>query len=361
MIRGWTLSGLLLLLAGAAAQAHDGGGVCAAGTPAVSTAHAALDAAPESLPKRFALADALVQANCYPEAVQVLEQGEALHPRNPELQTKLRNTRSLSSEQSYFAGMEEAEVAARVSRNLLRCSRLGELNTCDEALKLRPDDLQIVLAKADAQLKANKPADAEITLRRARQLAANDANVTAKIAAAQQQRQAALGVCKSGENDTALAACQSALLRGSTDEFDVHSRLAQLHQQRNESAAALASYVAADALHAGDRNVALGIVALTDANPRKDAVTMAARGSALLTLRRGREALAALKQAQTLSPSLPDLKSQIAKAEALARTEPASPPAGVAGPATVQVASVPAPPAPPARRYSNAAEPSRSN
>ncbi len=361
MIRALAPLGLLWLLAGAA-HAHDGGGVCAAGTPAVSAAHAALDAAPESLPKRFALADALIQANCYPEAVRTLEEGEALHPRNPDLQTRLRNTRSLSSEQTYFAGLEEAEVAARVSRNLLRCSRLGELNACDEALKLRPDDVQIVLAKADAQLKINRPADAEVTLRRARQLAPNDANVSTKTALAQQQRQAALNLCKRREDDAALAACQSALLRGAADEFDVHSRLAQLHQQRNESAAALASYVAADALHAGDRNVALGIVALTDAGPRKDAVTLLARGSALLTLERGREALAALRQAQSLSPSLPDLRTLIGRAEAIALTEVPPKPAAVAPPAAaVQVAEARATPTVAARRYSNAAEPSRSH
>jgi Flp pilus assembly protein TadD len=290
--------------------------------------------------------------------VHALEDGEALHPRNADLAAKLRTTRSLVSEQSYFKGMEDAEVAARVSRNLLRCTRLNEINACDEALKLKPDDAQVLIAKGDALLQANRLAEAEQTYRRAKEIAPNDAKAASQFTLAQTQRQAALAQCKGGDNDGALAACQAALLRGSSEEFTIHSRLGQIYQQRNQPVLALNSYVAAEALKPGDRAIALGIVAVTDANPRRDAVTLAARGSALITLQRGREALAALKQAQTLSPSMPDLKSQISRAENLARTEPAATPASVvAGSAAVAANS----PAISSRRYSNTAEPSRSH
>jgi tetratricopeptide (TPR) repeat protein len=354
-----------LLLMGseiAPAQAHDGGGVCAGTAAPVTAARAALDASPASLPARFKLADALIEANCYDEAVHALEAGESLHPRNPDLAAKLRTTRSLVSEQSYFAGLEEAEVAARVSRNLLRCTRLNDLNACDEALKLKPNDAQVLIAKGNALLQSNKPAEAELVYRRAKELAPGDSVAATQLAAAQAQRQTALSQCQRGDGDGALAACQAALLRGSADEFTIHSRLAQLHQRRNQPGPALASYIAADALQGGDRGVALGIVAVTDADPRKDAVSLAARGSALLTLGRGREALSALKQAQTLAPSLPDLKARIAKAQALAGREPApTTPSGVAPgvDGSVQVAANGA--SVPTRRYSNAAEPSRSH
>ena len=356
------LASLLLMLGSevAPAQAHDGGGVCAGNAGPVTAARATLDATPASLPARFKLADALIEANCYDEAVHALEAGESLHPRNPDLAAKLRTTRSLVSEQSYFAGLEEAEVAARVSRNLLRCTRLNDLNACDEALKLKPNDAQVLIAKGDALMQSNKPADAELTFRRAKELAPGDAKAATQLAAAQAQRQTALAECRRGDGDGALAACQAALLRGAPDEFTIHSRLAQIHQQRNQPGPALASYIAADSLQGGDRGVALGIVAVTDADPRMDAVSLAARGSALLTLGRGREALAALKQAQTLAPSLPDLKARIAKAQALAGREPApaTTPSGVASSSgSVQVASNAAP----TRRYTNVAEPGRSH
>ncbi len=344
----------------APAQAHDGGGVCAGNAAPVTAARAALDATPTSLAARFRLADALVEANCYEEAVHALEAGEALHPRSPDLAAKLRTTRSLVSEQSYFAGLEDAEVAARVSRNLLRCTRLSDLNACDEALKLKPNDAKVLIAKGDALLQSNRPAEAELNFRRAMELAPGDSAAATQLAAAQAQRQAALSQCQRGDGDAALQSCQAALLRGAADKFTIHSRLAQLYQQRNQPGPALASYIAADALHGGDRGVALGIVAVTDANPRKDAVTLAARGSALLTLGRGREALAALKQAQTLAPSMPDLKARIAKAQTLARSQPAAAGTpGTAGSSDVRVAASEA--ATPTRRYSNAAEPGRSH
>jgi tetratricopeptide (TPR) repeat protein len=147
------------------------------------------------------------------------------------------------------------------------------------------------------------------------------------------------------------------LLRGAEDEFLVHTRVAQINQQRNQPAAALTSYIAANALKPGNRNVALGIVALTDAVSHRDAVAWAARGSALMTLNRGADALAALKQAQSLAPSMPDLRAQIAQAEKLARSQGR---ARDAGADAVRVAQS-APPAAPARRYSNSAEASRSN
>jgi tetratricopeptide (TPR) repeat protein len=350
----------LLLLAPAFAFAHDGSGTCAGTPPAeVAAAREALEARPASLEARFKLADALIEANCYNEAVHALEDRQKLHPANASLETKLRNTRSLVSEQTYFAGREQAEQAARVSRNLLRCSRLGDLNACDDALKLKPDDLDILLAKGDAQLAAGKPADAEQTFRRAKDVAPANAKAAAQLAASHAQRLAAFGTCQNGSDDAALTACQAALLRGADDEFQVHTRLGQIYQQRNQPAAALTAYTAANALKRGDRNVALGIVALTEAGASRDAVTWAARGSALLTLRRGRESLVALKQAQTLAPNMPDLRAQIAQAETLARNEPGKPPA-TAGTAPERVAEAPVP-ATPARRYSNNAEPSRSH
>jgi Flp pilus assembly protein TadD len=338
------------------ARAHEGGGLCQSVAPEpVVAAKAALAASPASLAARFKLADALVEANCYDDAVHTLEAGEAIHQRNKELQAKLRATRSLVSEQNYFEGMEQAEVAARVSRNLLRCTRLGDLNACDEALKLKPNDVPVLLAKGDALLQASRPADADVVYRRALQLAPDDSKVAAQLATAQVQRQALLSRCQKGDGDGALQACQAALLRGADDEFAIHSRTALLYQQRNQPVPALASYIAANAVKPGDRNVALGIVALTDANRSKDAVALAARGSALLTLKRGAEALASLRQAQALAPGMPAIRTQIAQAQKLANAQPQQRVAATVPPA--------APPrdAPRARSYSNAAEPGRSN
>jgi tetratricopeptide (TPR) repeat protein len=345
----------LLSVGIADASAHDGA-LCQTATTTVTAAKAALAATPNSLPIRFKLADALIDANCYDEAVHTLEDGEAIHPRNTELQAKLRTTRSMVSEQDYFAGKEEAELAAKVSRNLLRCNKLGDLNACDEALKLKPDDVEILLSKGDSLVKASRPAEAVQVYLRAKQAAPDNAKVATQLAAAQAQRVTMLSQCQKESGDSALQACQGALMHGSEDEFAIQSRMALLYQQRNQPVPALASYIAANAVKPGDRGVSLGIVALTGANPANDAVAFAARGSALLTLKRGREALAAFKQAQSLAPGMPDLRTQIARAQKMAATEPPPRSVAAAGGAAGVVAQVAQ-----ARKYSNAAAPSRSH
>jgi tetratricopeptide (TPR) repeat protein len=237
---------------------------------------------------------------------------------------------------------------------LLRCSKLGDLNACDEALKLKPDDVEILLGKGDALLKARKPGEAEQVYWRVREIAPGNSRAGSQLAAAQAARQSSLTQCQQGEGDAALQACEAALLPGAGDEFAIHSRMAMLYQQRNLQAPALASYIAANALKPGDRGVALGIVALTDGNARGDAMALAARGSALITLKRGNEALAALRQAQSLAPTMPDLRAQIAQAQKLAATEPVPRVVSVAPlPVTAPVAQV--------RTYSNAAEPTHSH
>ena len=128
-------------------------------------------ASPRDLEARLKLADALMANNCFDDVVHLLEEGEALHERNPQLQSQLREARSMQREQTYFEGLNRAEDAAKLSHNLLRCSRLGDLEACDQALARQPGDPQIQLAKADALLKAKRPADALGAYRRARELA----------------------------------------------------------------------------------------------------------------------------------------------------------------------------------------------
>lgn len=350
------LAAALIAMSG---RAHADGAQCQTDDSAVASARSALTAARDSLPARFQLADALIEAKCFHDAVHTLEDGLAIHPRNSDLQTRLRNARSLVSEQEYFAGKDEAELAARVSRNLLRCTKLAEITSCDDALKLKPNDAEIHLAKGDALMKAERPGEAEASYRRANEIKPGDARIAAQLTAARTQRRTLISRCLERSDDAALIACQGALSIGADDEFQLHARMASLNQQRNQSAAALASYIAAQALKPEDRGIALGIVALVDSTMRKDAVALEALGSALLALQRGRDALTAFRQAQALSPAMPTLRARIVQAEKLAAMEPAvaATPSNSLAAAPVAAATTPVLVA---RTYSNAAEPSRS-
>ena len=341
---------------GAEAQAEAS---CPQGdAPTIVVARAGLDREPEALEPRLALAAALRDQGCYAAAVQVLEEGAGLHAANEEFQARLRTARSNVTEQQYIEGLGQAEEAAKAQRNLLRCAQLSDLAACDDALKERPNDPQILAAQGDALLKANRSAEAAVAYRRASAIEPANRALTAKISAAEQQRARLSSECNVGSGAAAVQACDSALVRGAPDEFSIQRRKGLLLQGMGESSRALDAYIAADSVKSGDRSVALAIVSLTEDGKRRDAMALAARGSALLTLGRGSDAVTALRQAQALSPGLPDLGRKLAAAERLAQTQPRP----TAQPAVAVAANAPAPAAKaPARRYSNAAPATQSH
>src|SRR4051812_39756248 len=115
---------LLLSLVSAVALADAPGvATCPAGakSPELDAARARVTQDEDALDPRLKLADALLAQACYGDAVRVLEEGEAQHPRNNAIQSRLRDARSMLSEQRYFDGLGRAEEAARIQRNLLRC------------------------------------------------------------------------------------------------------------------------------------------------------------------------------------------------------------------------------------------------
>jgi len=345
---------------------------------AVTDAQAALDRAPDQLSPRLRLADALIDQGCYQEAVAVLDAGRSTHPRSSELLGKLRDARSMVSEENYIRGLGEAEERAKLQRNLLRCSQLADLAACDDALRAHPDDLQSLLAKADALQQKNRPGDAQIVYRRAAELNPGNDTLKAKLIGAELQRQTMLARCQTDTGAGALEACDGALVRGGDDEYIIQRRKGMLLQSLNQPGSALDAYIAAGVLKHDDPATAQAVVTLTDSTGRKDAMTLAARGSALLTLDRPADALRAFREAQALAPALPAIEAQVNTAEKLARLASTTKLARVT-PAHVQATPVaaagrgaiketqPAPlsaarePASPARTYSNDAPAGHSN
>ena len=331
-----------------------------------------MDRAPDALPPRLELSDRLVESGCYEEAIHLLEEAAKAHPRNSDVQNRLRTARSFVNERQFFDGLDKAEVEARLARNLLRCTRFSDIAACDEALVLKPDDAAIVTARADALAKANRLAESISAYQRAAILSPGNADIATKLASGQTQRRTLQERCMTGDGDAALAACQAVLTRDTPDEFDLTRRIAILHQSGNQPSKALDSYIAANSLRRGDRSVALAIVALVESTGRNDAIALAARGSSLVTLGRARDALVSLKQAEALAPGLPDVANQMAAAERLLKQEErmresqraaaaAQKPREEVPPQTAGAAASIAQTAAPARTYSNAAEASQSN
>ena len=125
-------------------QPKEGACAEAAQQPAIISAREVLQRSPDSLKARLALADLLIDGTCYDDAVHVLEDGTAIHPRNDELQKRLRTARSLVSERQFFEHLDQAELDAKFSRYVLRCTRFDDVEACDQALKIKPDNVAVV-------------------------------------------------------------------------------------------------------------------------------------------------------------------------------------------------------------------------
>jgi tetratricopeptide (TPR) repeat protein len=222
----------VILLGGMRANAADPSKPpsCAgdANAPELKDARAALEHNPEDLPTRFKFSDALIEQGCFPEAVHVLESAEEGHAHSAELQIRLRNAKSMLNEEHYFEGLANAEESAKLQHNLLRCGQLGDLDACDAALTAKPDDRDILVAKADALLQAGRPADALPLYRRAAELSPGSETLRNKIATAETQRRSLVARCQNDSGNAALEACRHALLRGTEDELAIAHRQAAL-------------------------------------------------------------------------------------------------------------------------------------
>jgi tetratricopeptide (TPR) repeat protein len=287
----------------------------------VTDAWAALKRDPDDLARQLAVADALIDQGCYKEAVPVLEAGLTQRPRSSELQSRLRAARSMLSEEHFFEGLGNAQEAAKLQHSVMRCTKLSDVGACDDALHLKPDDPQLLIAKGDALAHGGRPTDAILVYLHAGGLLPGDEVVKAKLAAAESQRESLVSQCEGNADAAAADACQAALLRGSQDEFTLLRRRGILLQSFDKPQQALDAFIAANVLKQDDKSVALAIVALTDSTGRRDALALAARGSSLLTLGRATEALQTLRQAEALAPALPKIRTEVAQAEQAAREE----------------------------------------
>jgi tetratricopeptide (TPR) repeat protein len=324
ILRAFTVVVCMLVGAGVA-RAHEQGkeGACAASAqqPAIASARESLQRTPDELKVRLGFVDLLIGAGCYDEAVHVLEDGARIHAGNQELATRLRTARSFINERQFFDGLDKAELEAKLSRQILRCTRFADIEACDQALAIKPDNVVVIVARGDALLQSQRPIEALDAYRRATTLDPSNAELAKKVSTAQSLRRTVEQRCMSADGESALGACQSVLAKGAANEFDLLRRIGVLQQAANQPAKALDTYIVANSLRRGDKAVALAIVALVESTGRSDGIALAARGSSLVALGRVREGIASMQRALALTPGLPGLVDQVVAAERLLRQE----------------------------------------
>jgi len=233
------------------------------------------------------------------------------------------NVALLLASLSIFASVTEGAVVdqARLSRAAGRCIKLAELIACDEALNMKPNDPELLIAEADALVQMKRPGEAIGVYRNAARSGAAQDVVNKKIAVAQSQRESFLQICVTQPGEVAERACESAWLPGAPDEVTVFKRRGLLLQNEGRLSAALDAYMAVARLRPADRGVARTVISLSGVVGRKDALTLSARGIAFMSLGRRAEAITSLREAVRLAPNFKEAKSRLRAAERAAAAD----------------------------------------
>jgi tetratricopeptide (TPR) repeat protein len=208
----------------------------------------------------------------------------------------------------------DTRVAETLAAATQRCTQLSELVSCDAALSMKPNDADLLLAEADVLVQLKRPGEAIGVYRNAQRAGAHEEVVKQKIAAAQLQRQTLVKACLTQAGDLGVRACESAWLPGAPDEVAMFKRRGQLMQD-DSPGAALDAYMSAARLAPRDRDVARAVVNLSGSLDAKGAAILAARGAALMTLHRPRDAVVPLRQAVKLAPDMLEARNLLRQAE----------------------------------------------
>ena len=169
-IRYLVATGCLFAAAGASAgvcsnQIAIAPAACSQASVPQSACEEILQREPDALSVRIALCDALVDAGENEAAVKVTEAGFEQHSERRAvsiLRRALSNVSELNTQKRSGPQLETL-----VEYLLIRCTDLGNLSACDEAVQARPNDARSYAARAKQQLAQGKPAAAITDYRRA--------------------------------------------------------------------------------------------------------------------------------------------------------------------------------------------------
>jgi hypothetical protein len=270
-----------------AAVAHHGEQCRQPQPPAIEAGRQIVARAPEALDTRLNLAELLVDASCYEEALAVLTAGVPFHAQNDVLQQRLRLVRSLLAENRQEVTFDETQLQSDAlrARARIRCTRLADLAACDQAANGTASDADMFVIAGDSLLRASRPVAAATLFARAMAVAPNE-GTAARLRSAQLDSERLHALCQQADIAGALTACEAVLEHGAFDELALRKRVAALARARGENAQALDQYIAAATLQANDEAIARNIVELADLLGRSDATTISARRDALAVIAR---------------------------------------------------------------------------
>lgn len=235
----------------------------AVGEKAVNACQLEINSDPHDIEARLALAKALDKLGRKDEAVKVLDQGINLFRDDAVSRSTLEEKRWIIQQQ----GKRKAnDVTVRVK--IIKCTKLKgatALKACDEGLRRQPENLVLLAGRGDALLDLAPPKviDAIKAYKKALLIAPSNQDVKRKYEHAEYVRQKSVSSCMKKTGKAALAACDRALLKGTTDEASIQARRGDLLIEMSRDKKALNAYRVAQRLEPGNAKVKQAISRLT--------------------------------------------------------------------------------------------------
>ncbi|GLP96850.1 hypothetical protein GCM10007895_21560 [Paraferrimonas sedimenticola] len=254
---------------------------------AISACQQQLAAEPRNTDLRIKLADALILSEQYDSAVATLSQGITISPSNQDLKDKLAQAKSIQEEQRYIeqkrqqteAASSQPDSEAKLRMHTLRCTSLTParaLTACNDGLAIAPNNLELIVGKADALFDLGQVTNALLGYRQAASIAPSDQSIQTKLALANSARQTVVDRCLAEDEQGALAACEQALIVGHPDEIQILVRQGELLQTSGETEQALAAYLQAQQRDPNDETINAAVASLTEPVETEAKITAAA-------------------------------------------------------------------------------------
>ena len=233
------------------------------GEVAVNACQQELGSSPRNLKVRLALATALDRLGRQDEAIKVLDQGLVLFSSD-------ESTKSVIEEKIWTIQREKRSSggsSASAKIKIIKCTTLkgsSALKSCDEGLKILPNNIELLAGKGDVLLDLSPPKviEAISVYKKALVIVPENQEIKQKLAHAESVRQQSVSDCMKGRGSAALAACDSGLLKGASDEATIHARRGDLLVAMNRDKKALDAYRVAQRLEPGNSVVKRAINSL---------------------------------------------------------------------------------------------------
>ena len=237
------------------------------------------------LATRITLCDVYVQQDELVDAIVLIEEGLNLCNRNSyscgRLKIALSQLHELEAKQTPDT---RAQWAARLKARRAYCLRLSQfdaaIEACNQALVAYPDDAELHLSLARKYRLRGFTALALVSYRNSRDHGARE-DVTQLMAEVELERQQQIEACLNGQE---LPSCDTAVLAGAEDGFDLQRKRGELLLVENRFDAAREALLIAQAIRPTDVGAARRLLEFLDEGSvnLQDPAIMTARAYALL-------------------------------------------------------------------------------